>query len=275
MAKPPLSGNTRLAALFGDPVAHSMSPALYNAAFEASGLDWVYVALRVAEANGVAAFEGAKSMGLSGLSVTMPLKQVAFEALDIRSPAVERLRAANCICIDNDRLVGHNTDGEGFLRGLAQDLAIDVSGMRVVVVGAGGAARAVIYAIARAGAEDVAVLNRTPSKAQVGAELGDSVGRVGDAEDLLTADLVVHATSLGMEAADPLPFDIDKLNPGAAVADLIYHPSPTRLMSAAKERGNRTTGGASMLLHQAAIAFELWTNTPAPLGAMAAVMVAR
>ncbi len=271
-----LNGGTRLAALIGDPVRHSQSPAIHNAAFAALGLDWVFLAFEVSAGDAGAALEGMRGLGIDGLSVTMPHKTDVAHLVDELSDQARRLDAANCVVRDGRRLVGHNTDGTGFLASLAEDpVRFDPAGRRCLVVGAGGAARAVIAALAAAGASEVIVVNRTAERADAAALLAGQVGRAGRpdelARDLGAADLVVHATSVGMDGIS-LPFGaegIAAIAPHAVVADLIYLPRVTPLLAAASERGLSTVGGLGMLVHQAAAAFTLWTGRPAPLEVMA------
>ena len=267
-----ITGETRLAAVIGRPVRHSLSPVILNAAFEAAGLDWRFVALDVAPGDGAAAVRAARTLGLGGLSVTMPHKADAAGAVDETTAVAAELGAVNCVFWRGDRLVGDNTDGPGFLDALAEDPGVKVAGLRCAVVGAGGAGRAVVRALAAAGAGEVVVVNRSPGPAARAAALAGPAGRVGTAADAGAADLVVNATPLGMgrAAGEPLPLDPALLHEGQVVADLIYHPRVTPLLAAAAERGARTTGGLGMLVHQAAHAFVRWTGAEAPVGAMAA-----
>jgi shikimate dehydrogenase len=256
------TGTTRLAAVIGHPVRHSLSPAIHNAAFVAAGLDWTYVAFDVEPGRGRAAIDALRALDIAGLSVTMPHKDDAFAAVDRRTPVAEALAAVNCVFRDGDQLVGDNTDGAGFVDGLTIDHGVDPAGLRCVVVGAGGAARAVIHALGEAGAAEVAVVNRTTSKAEVAAALAGGVGRVGSLADVGGADLVVNATSIGMGTPSPadVPVPIDALRPTQVVADLVVHPVRTPLLQAAETLGARTVDGRSMLVHQAAHAFRRWTG---------------
>jgi shikimate dehydrogenase len=269
------TGSTRLAAVIGSPVRHSLSPVLLNAAFEAARLDWVLVALEVPDGRVPDAFVGVRALGLGGLSVTMPHKEAAAAACDRLSPDAAALGAVNCVVPDGDQLVGHNTDGLGFVAALAAD-RVEVAGMACVVLGAGGAARAVALALARAGATEVAVVNRTAARAELAVALLGGVGRVvapADASDALAAaGLVVNATSIGMgdPAPDALPVDPAPLHAGQVVADIVYRPLETPLLREARARGATGVNGVPMLVHQAAAAFQLWTGEPAPIGAMAA-----
>jgi shikimate dehydrogenase len=257
-----------VAAVIGHPVVHSRSPAIHNAAFAALGLDWVYTAFDVAPGGGAAAVEAMRTLGLAGLSVTMPHKADVVAALDEVDDHAARLGAVNCIAVRDGRLVGHNTDGAGFLASLAEEAGFDARGRRCVVAGAGGAARSIVAALAGAGAAEVVVLNRTPDRAERAAALAGGVGRVGGTSDLAAADLVVNATSVGMVGNPGLPVDPGGLHGAQVVADIVVEPLRTELLAAAAERGATTVGGLGMLVHQAAIAFTHWTGHDAPLEAM-------
>ena len=267
MNRPAVSGATRLAAVIGTPVRHSLSPAIHNAAFAEAGLDWVYVALEVAEGRTPSAVEGMRVLGISGLSVTMRHKEAAFAAVDDLSLPAERMRAVNCVQLLHGRLIGHNTDGDGFVGSLRADAGLDPAGLSVVVVGAGGAARSVIEALGRAGASRVAVINRTAARTLDAASLAGEAGREGTWEDIPSADLVVNATSLGMGGVG-LPIDASLLRPNHVVADLVYHPLETPLLAAARAAGARAIDGLGMLVHQAAHQFRLWTDVEPPVAAM-------
>lgn len=271
---PELSGATRLAAVIGDPVRHSLSPAIFNAAFRATGLDWVYLAFEVPAGRGADALAACRALGIEGLSVTMPHKDVAASSVDVLSDRAAALGAVNCVRRQGDRLHGDNTDGPGFVAALRAAADVDLDGCRAVVLGAGGAARAIVHALGEAGAGEVVVVNRTEAAAVVAAGLV-AVGRVGSAtDDVPSADLVVNATSVGMRVpGEPgheqgSPLDPSLLRPGQVVADIVYHPATTVLLRDAAAVGARTVGGLGMLVHQAAAAFEIWTGSPAPLPAM-------
>jgi len=269
-----VSGATRLAGVIGNPIGHSLSPAIFNAAFAATGLDWIYLAFDVASGRAAGALDAMRTLGLAGLSVTMPHKDAIAELVDHCTPEAAALRAVNCVVPTADGLVGDNTDGPGFLDALQAELGFDTSGRRVVVVGAGGAARAIVLAAARAGATEVAVVNRTAARAEEAAALAENTGRVAEASAISDADLVVNATSVGMVDA-ALPFDPSLLNRGQVLVDIVYHPSPTPLLAAARALGVRAVGGLGMLVHQAGHAFRLWTGQDAPIGAMTAAAEAQ
>jgi shikimate dehydrogenase len=271
-----VTGRTRVAAVVGSPIRHSLSPVVFNAAFAACDLDWAYAAFDVPSGSGSAALDAMRVLGLAGLSVTMPLKEEVAAAVDECSPDAAALGAVNCVVPVEGRpgrLRGESTDGEGFVRSLLA-AGLDPAGARCLVVGAGGAARAVVVALARRGAAGVVVANRTEEKAQRAAALAGPAGSVLaldelDALDgeLAAAELVVNATSVGMGGSG-LPLPVDRLRSGQVVADLVYQPVRTELLRAAAAAGCRTVDGVGMLVHQAALAFELWTGLDAPLAAM-------
>ncbi len=272
---PAPTGSTRLAAVIGSPVRHSLSPVLHNAAFGAAGLDWVYVALEVPEGRVPEALAGMRALGIGGLSVTMPHKEAVAAACDRLSPDAAALGAVNCVVPDGDALVGHNTDGAGFVGALAAD-GIDPVGMACVVLGAGGAARAVALSLVRAGAAEVAIVNRTAARAEQAVALLGDRGRVVEpsaaAQAVAAAGLVVNATSVGMGDPSPadLPVDPGALHAGQVVADIVYRPIETPFLREARAQGATGINGVPMLVHQAAVAFELWTGVTAPVAAMTA-----
>ena len=217
-----------------------------------------------------AAFAGVRALGFGGLSVTIPHKAAALDAVDEVTDAARAVGAVNTVVpTAGGRLRGDNTDGAGFLASLA-DEGFDPTGRICAVLGAGGAARAVVHALAGAGAAEVVVVNRTPARAESTAALAGANGRVGSAADVLRADLIVNATPLGLAGSQELPIDPALLREGQLVVDLVPNPAVTPLMRAAGERGAGVAGGLGMLVHQGARAFELWTGRPAPLEVMRA-----
>ena len=260
-----------VAALIGSPIGHSLSPAIHNAAFAARGLDWVYVAFEVAPGDGARAIDAMRALGIAGLSVTTPHKLDVAAAVDSLSPAASALRSVNTVVRSaGGELVGHSTDGDGFVASLA-DAGVGVAGVAVTLVGAGAAARSVIDALGRAGAVEVVVVNRTASRAEEAAELA-TVARVGTVGDIASAGIVVNATSVGF-GSDDVPFDPELLHSGQVVADLVYHPLRTALLDAASERGCRTVDGLGMLVHQAALQQRLWTGVRPDVAVMRAAAI--
>lgn len=268
MSAPWPTSRTRLAGVIGWPVEHSLSPALHNAAFRALGLDWAYLALPISPDRLHEAVRGLFAAGCGGLSVTIPHKQAVMDCCSSVSPAALAIGAVNTLIPDGDGgCRGDNTDAEGFLSALDESAPLELVDREVLVIGAGGAARAVAYALLSRGAR-VRVANRTAERA---AELGEPVPFTRQAlEDAAsTAALVVNATSLGMGSDEvPVALPIESLGSSSVVFDLVYRSEPTPWLRAASERGARTVDGLGMLLHQGAAAFRQWTGVEPPLDVM-------
>ena len=279
------SGSTRVAAVIGDPIAHSLSPTLHNEAFRVLGLDWVYVAFRVPPGEGAAAVAAMRTLGLAGLSVTMPHKADAAGAVDRLGPVAARLGVVNTVSrvvdAEGEELLGESTDGAGYLDSLAED-GFDPAGRRGLVLGTGGAARAVTLALAGAGAAQVVVAGRRAEAVSACASLAGRTGSGVDAADAVAleaeiraADLIVNATPVGMQPGDGLPFDLSGawLGPGQFVSDLIYAPAVTPLLAEARAAGSAWANGLGMLIHQAGHQVRMWTGQRPPLEAMSAAAV--
>jgi len=255
-----ISGNTKVVAIFGHPVTHSLSPAMHNAAFRHMELDFCYIALDVHPSDLRAAVEGVRAMGFAGLNITVPHKEAIMPMLDKVDPEASFIGAVNTVVNSNGRLVGYNTDGRGFMRSLEEE-SVEVKGKRVLLVGAGGAARAVSWYLAESGS-DLFIYNRTPEKAAfLVNDLAINFRNVSHAEgldELGDSDIVINSTSLGLKSDDSMPFDPSGLKAGAVVVDLIYQDTP--LIQAARQRGNKTVNGLGMLLWQGVLASELWTG---------------
>jgi len=268
-----ISGATRVAGIIGWPVAHSLSPAMHNAAFGALGLDWAYVAFPVEPARVSGAVRGLAAAGVAGLNVTIPHKQAVLEDCSAVSDAAAAIGAANTLVPDG---VGgwraDNTDAPGFLRALDEAAPCELDGAPALVIGAGGAARAVVFALRQRGAR-VAVANRTRARA---AELGDPVefSRAALEEAARQSAVVVNCTSLGLhDDAVPGELPLDALGPGTVVVDVVYRPGGTAWLAAAEARGARCVDGLGMLLHQGAAAFVQWTGQEPPIGVMRAALL--
>lgn len=265
------SASTRVLALLGDPVSHSLSPEIQNAAFGEAGVDGVYVALRCGREDLEGFMRGIGRAGGGG-NVTLPHKERAAAAVDVPSEAVRRTGACNTFWGTEEGIHGDNTDVEGFSRALGDFLGGPPRDHRVLLLGAGGAARAVLLALLDDEVGEVSVLNRTTERARaVTRRIGGSRARVVDRPDDLDGarfDLVVHATPLGLAPDDPLPLDLDRFDRIGAVVDLVYGPEGTPLVREARKRSIRATDGGGMLVHQAAVAFERWWERPAPLEVM-------
>ena len=264
-----ITGRTRLIGLFGWPTEHSVSPAMQNAAIEAMGLDWCYVPLPVSPEGLAEAVAALRALGLVGANVTVPHKQTVLPYVDELAEEARVVGAVNTIVRHKERLLGHNTDVAGFLRAL-RDAGMSARG-RVVVLGAGGAARAVVYALRRI-ASEILILNRTVERAvALAGEMGQSQGcRVrGAALDASTlvrsldgASLVVNATSVGMWPAVSRSPWLEGVSypPETSLFDLVYNPQETALMRMAREAGAKAENGLGMLVHQGAESLRLWSG---------------
>lgn len=259
----PITGATRLAAVIGSPVRHSLSPALHNAAFRAGGIDWRFVAFDVAAGRAEDAVAAMRTLGIRGFAVTMPHKADVAAAVDEVDVAAAALRSVNTVALrDDGSTFGASTDGAGFVRSLQAD-GVALDGRRIVVLGAGGAARSIVDALGRAGVADIAVVNRTEANA-VGVAGLAPMARVGGVADVAGADVLVNTTSVGM-GTDEIPLDPSLLHDRLTVADIVYHPLHTAFLDAARAVGAATVDGLGMLVHQAVLQQELWTGaTPDP-----------
>jgi shikimate dehydrogenase len=272
-----LSGKTRVCAIIGDPVEHSLSPAMHNAAFKELGLNLVYVAFTVTATALKDAVSGAKSLGLRGLNVTMPHKKAVMEYLDSVDSTAKNIGAVNTVLNNQGKLVGYNTDGSGAMIAL-QENGVYPEEKKLLLLGAGGAAKAIAYYAAQE-VDELVILNRTQKKAKQLAEalckeFGKKVkGRTFSPEilkkELETTDILVNATSVGMHPhADSSPVPSRLLRHDLCVMDIIYNPLETRLIADAKAADAKVVSGIEMLLYQGAVAFEIWTNRPAPVEVM-------
>ena len=254
----------RSVGLIGSPVSHSLSPAMHTAAFVEAGLRWEFHVWDIPAGGAAVAITEAHRRRLVGLSVTMPLKLEAAAAAASLDDAARFVGAANCVLWREDgSLHAANTDAVGFLDALRADAGVSPAGKRVVVLGAGGAARAVAWAAASVGAADVAVLNRSLPAAEATAQIAAPVGRVAYAADIASADIVINATPVGMPGVSGVPCDPETVQAGGVAVDLVYEPAETVWLAALRRRGVQTHNGLSMLVHQAAASFEMWTGTAA------------
>lgn len=259
--------------VLGWPLEHTLSPAIHSAAFSQAQLDWVYLAWPVEPEDLGDAIKGLRALGALGANVTMPHKEAVMEHLDELSGDARSVGAVNTVQRIGRRFVGHNTDVDGFGFFLERDAGIDASGMRALVLGAGGAARAVVRALDRIGVDEVAVAARDVDK---GSRLVELAGRARGAaiswEIASTTaadyDLIVNATPVGTGSGDPLP--AVEWRAGQVVVDLVYDPPSTALVERARAGGAHAWGGIGMLVHQAAASFGIWTGQDPPLETMSA-----
>lgn len=276
--RPPIDANTRLCAVIGRPVAHSLSPAMHNAAFDAAGLNYVYLAFEVADV--AACLTGMRALpGFRGLSVTIPHKLAVMEHLDEIDALARRVGSVNTIINDNGRLIGTTTDGLGTLRAF-EDAGVPLKGQRVLFLGSGGAVRSVAFAFAeQAAPAEIRLLGRSREKVDaLAAAVHEASGvpvAAGTLETSLEAalaecDIVVQGTSVGMHGHDEGTSLVPAawLRPGQAVFDMVYRPLKTRLIADAEGKGCRVILGLEMLVNQAVLQFEAWTGTPAPQDVM-------
>jgi shikimate dehydrogenase len=272
-----LSGKTKVCAVLGDPIAHSLSPTMHNAAFEALGLDFVYLAFRVQIERLEAAISGAKQLGIHGLNITMPCKEAVATYLDTVEPTARAVGAVNTVVNDNGEFVGHNTDGMGALKALEAHNA-GPQGKRVLLLGAGGAGKAIAFHVAQE-ASGLDILNRSGEKASRLARAlqerfsskttGSGLSPAKIRRKLASADIVINATSVGMHPqADQSLVDPNWLRPDLMVMEVVYNPLETRLVKDAKRAGAKVVDGIEMLVHQGAAAFQMWTKQPAPVEVM-------
>ncbi len=270
-----MDSNTVLFGVIGDPIRHSKSPVMLNRAFEEKGINGVYAAFHVAADQLTQAIAGIRALGFRGLNVTIPHKIEVMRFLDEISEGAQAAGAVNTIVNDNGRLVGYNTDGIGYVRSLKEETEPNLAGRTIVVLGAGGAARGILWALAQEKPAAILIANRTESKAAELAATFDSEFRIksipwGDLQAACaSADVVINTTSVGMSPhVDALPLDPAWLKPGSVASDLIYNPLKTAFLKQAEQLGCRIHGGLGMFIYQGAYAFEYWTGQPAPVDAM-------
>jgi len=265
------TARTRVFTILGNPVEHSLSPVIQNAAFREAGVDGVYVALRC-DAEQMVGFMSGLGRGGGAGNVTLPHKEKAASILDKPSEAVRRTGACNTFWGEDGKLCGDNTDVEGFRRALEHFLGGAVTGYRVLLLGAGGAARAALLSLIDDQAQDVLILNRTVERARaVARRIGGDRVRVAESHsdvDDGDFDLVINTTRLGLDREDELPFDLERLSRAGAVMDLVYGSSGTAFVAASKRLGIPAVDGGEMLVHQGAVAFERWWGEAAPIDAM-------
>ena len=266
-----LTGHTRIVGVIGDPIEHSRSPQMHNAAFAKAGLDYVYVPFHVRPKDLAAAIAGFKAINVVGINVTLPHKQAVISHLTSISREAELIGAVNTLTFTDEGIHGDNTDAPGVLRALEENgnMSVPVGG-NVVVLGAGGAARAVVVALALAGVASITIANRTVERAvalaeEMGQKTGISMQGLGLADAQVPVAvresmLLINTATVSMDATHPLLISADWLQPNTIVYDIVYTPPVTPLMRAAAARGCETLGGIGMLVHQGAIAFEKWTG---------------
>ncbi|EPD1732242.1 shikimate dehydrogenase [Enterococcus hirae] len=275
-----ISGKTKLTGFFAKPASHSLSPLMHNLAFSHWGIDAVYLTFEVDQTNLRQAVESIRTLDMLGVNVSMPNKTAVLAYLDQLSPEAELIGAVNTIVHQEQRLIGYNTDGMGFVRSV-NETGHPIKNQKIVVLGAGGAAKAIVVQMALEGAQEITIYKRlnatflplkeyfvkVSEKTGCPIRLHDYADESQLALDLSQANLLINATDIGMGSKkDQLPIaDVKLLHSQLAVFDLIYSPSETRLIQEAKKMGIKAYNGLGMLIHQGAIAFELWTHREMPV----------
>lgn len=274
-----ISGKTRICGIIGDPIEHTMSPVMHNAAFNQLGIDYLYVPFRVRKEELGKAVEGMRALNIRGLNVTIPHKVAVIPFLDELDPLAEKINAVNTIANDEGILTGYNTDATGFLQALL-DREVEPEGKNMVILGAGGASRAISFILAERGAHLI-ILNRL-LELDWAEELASRISQIFTKEVealeltdenlvkvLEKADILVNATSVGMSPnVDEIPVPANLLKPSLIVFDIVYNPIKTRLLREAEAAGAETISGLDMLVWQGALAFEKWTGLKAPVELM-------
>ena len=273
------AGKTVLFGIFGHPVRHSRSPNMHNAAFSALGMNCVYLAFDILPELVKSAVESLRTLSIRGVNITVPHKQTVMREMDFLAPSAELAGAVNTVKNENGRLEGHNTDIEGALKALDVSMGFKPEGKTALVIGAGGAARALLSGLCMENAKLAFIANRTPAKAETlvnefagkfpktqvehsgleGREIRDFTRR---------ADIIINCSSGGMDGNMPLEFPLEEFGGKFGVYDLVYKPRETPLVKKARELGIKAESGIDMLLYQGAKSFEIWTGKEAPIEAM-------
>jgi shikimate dehydrogenase len=270
-----ITSTTKHIALLGLPIDHSRSPEMINDAFRYMNVNCIYTAFNVMSRDLHRAVDGLKVLGFKGWNVTIPYKVKVIEYLDELDEMSREMGAVNTVVNKNGKYIGYNTDGMGYLRSLLEETNIKLHSQRVVILGAGGAARSVGFSLAKAGVEKITIANRTVPKGEALAQQlspftrTNAVSIQASNREIMDATLVINTTSVGMHPnVGNMPIDSKCLHSGLLVSDLVYNPRETALLHAANERGAMIHHGVGMLIYQAAIAIELWTGKIAPVHVM-------
>ena len=278
-----ITGRTKIVGVIGDPVEHSCSPPMHNTAFREMGMDYIYVPFHVKPDDLAAAVEGFKALNVMGINITLPHKSAALTLMDSLSQEARLIGAINTMVFRDGMVEGHNTDARGFIASLREKGIENIQGMKVVVLGAGGGAQAVVVGLALEGVDRITIANRTPEKAiriaeNISEKTGIQVKGISLSDNLLPehisqSRLLVSTISAGMDPSIPLVIDPDWLHEDLTVCDIVYTPPETNLLKAAAQRGLRTVGGMGMLVHQGAISFQLWTGEQPPVNTMRRALI--
>ncbi len=268
-----ITGKTKITGLYGYPVEHTLSPLMHNAAFEHLGLDYCYLPFSVRPDSLKNAVEAIRALNLAGVNITIPHKESVIPYLDKVNEEALFIGAVNTIVNQEGTLIGHNTDGRGFMRSLTEN-NVSPDNKKILIAGAGGASRAIGYYLGQKAERlylfdiDKVKLRKLASDLS---EIKDNINVLSDTSELGCFDILINATPLGLKTTDPVPFDISALSPEQTVCDLIYKKTP--LLAQAMQKGCRTIDGLGMLLWQGVFAFELWTRTSPPVEIMKSALM--
>lgn len=275
-----INTGTVMYGVFGDPISHSKSPLMLNRAFQETKLNAAYAAFHVLPGKLKLAIDGVRAMNFRGVNVTIPHKVEVMAYLDEIDEGARAIGAVNTIVNENGKLIGYNTDGIGFVRSMKEETGVSIAGKRILMLGAGGAARGIAYALAKEGAAMIWITNRTADKA---VKLAESLGEFTKVEAIAAdqlagimeqVDIIVNNTSIGMfPKVEGIPIDPELLHANLLVSDIVYTPRITRLLKEAQTKGAQIHSGFGMFIYQGAYAFEYWTGLPAPVHAMREVVI--
>ena len=274
-----ITSKTKALGIFGHPISHTLSPVMHNAVIKALGLDMAYLPFEVKPPNLKEAINGIKSLGIIGVNITIPHKESVIRFLDDISEEARLVGAVNTIVYKDRKLVGYNTDGSGYMASLKEELGFNPKSKRIIIIGAGGAARGILAALATQKPKSITVANRTLSRAvslikTFKGKFRDTRFEAIDLDNNMlkmsfnSVDLLINTTSVGMKQSKALKIPLETLPKIAIVSDIIYNPLETLLLKKAKKIGLTTHGGLGMLVHQGARSFKLWTGMDAPMNVM-------
>jgi len=274
-----ITSKTKTLGIFGHPISHTLSPVMHNAVIKALGLDMAYLPFEVKPPNLKEAINGIKSLGIIGVNITIPHKESVIRFLDDISEEARLVGAVNTIVNKDRKLVGYNTDGSGYMASLKEELGFNPKSKRIIIIGAGGAARGILAALATQKPKSITVANRTLSRAvslikTFKGKFRDTRFEAIDLDNNMlkmsfnSVDLLINTTSVGMKQSKALKIPLETLPKIAIVSDIIYNPLETLLLKKAKKFGLTTHGGLGMLVHQGARSFKLWTGMDAPMNVM-------
>ncbi|MEK6690960.1 MAG: shikimate dehydrogenase [Nitrospirota bacterium] len=269
-----ITGMTKIVGIFGYPIEHTLSPFMHNAAFEALGLDYCYIPFSVHPDNLRSAAAAIRILNIVGVNITIPHKEAIIPYLDGLDREAELIGAVNTVLNKDGKLIGYNTDGRGFIKSLKEEGGVNPKGESVMIIGAGGAARAIAFSLAIEGVDKIFINDIISEKAKelscaVSTKTSTEAIHIKDLkEGIGETDVLINATPLGMKKKDPLPIATDLLSQGLFVYDIVYNPPETSLLREAKKRCSKTLGGLGMLLYQGALSFKIWTGIEPPVDVM-------